>query len=95
MEVLSDKETFVEVKMKVFVLMETLSETFFASTSRKWFPVKRTGNMMRFLRYHNELVTNIYISRVLSLSMSNLLSTIMFQVHWCCFFSLEQYLLIT
>lgn len=35
MEVLSDKETFVEVKMKVFVLMETLSEAFLASTSRK------------------------------------------------------------
>lgn len=41
MEVLSDKETFVEVKMEVFVIMETLSETFLASTSRKWFPVKR------------------------------------------------------
>lgn len=49
MEVLSDKETFVEVKMKVFVLMETLSETFLASTSRKWFPVKRTGNRMWLL----------------------------------------------
>lgn len=35
MKVLPDKETFVEVIMKVFVLMETLSETFLASNSRK------------------------------------------------------------